>query len=151
MELQIKELILANSEELFGQQIQEGLIQFQKTRKDVEGDLTLVTFPFVKILKKSPQEVGETIGSFLTEKIDSLSEFNVIGGFLNFIISDSHWVNVLNDLDRDANYGFATKKSKPTLMVEYSSPNTNKPLHLGHLRNNFLGYSVAKILEAKWI
>ena len=148
MELQIKELILANSEELFGQQIQEGLIQFQKTRKDVEGDLTLVTFPFVKILKKSPQEVGETIGSFLTEKIDSLSEFNVIGGFLNFIISDSHWVNVLNDLDRDANYGFATKKSKPTLMVEYSSPNTNKPLHLGHLRNNFLGYSVAKILEA---
>ncbi|MFZ9028111.1 MAG: arginine--tRNA ligase [Crocinitomicaceae bacterium] len=148
MELQIKELLLANSEELFGQQIQEGLIQFQKTRKDVEGDLTLVTFPFVKILKKSPQDVGETIGSFLIKKIDSLSEYNVIGGFLNFIISDDHWVNVLNDLDKDPNYGFAPKNSKPTLMVEYSSPNTNKPLHLGHLRNNFLGFSVAKILEA---
>lgn len=148
MELQIKELLLANSEELFGQQIQEGLIQFQKTRKDVEGDLTLVTFPFVKMLKKSPQDVGETIGNFLTEKIDSLSEYNVIGGFLNFIISDDHWVNVLIDLDKDPNYGFASKNSKPTLMVEYSSPNTNKPLHLGHLRNNFLGYSVAKILEA---
>lgn len=148
MELQIKELLLANSEELFGQQIQEGLIQFQKTRKDVEGDLTLVTFPFVKMLKKSPQDVGETIGSFLTERVSELAAYNVIGGFLNFIISDDHWVNVLNDLDKDPNYGFAPKKSKPTLMVEYSSPNTNKPLHLGHLRNNFLGYSVAKILEA---
>jgi arginyl-tRNA synthetase len=148
MESQIKELLLANSEQLFGQQIQEGLIQFQKTRKDVEGDLTLVTFPFVKILKKSPQDVGETIGSFLTTNISKLASYNVIGGFLNFIISDDHWVNVLNELDRDPNFGFAPKNSKPTLMVEYSSPNTNKPLHLGHLRNNFLGYSVAKILEA---
>ena len=114
----------------------------------MEGDLTLVTFPFVKMLKKSPQDVGETIGSFLTERVSELAAYNVIGGFLNFIISDDHWVNVLIDLDKDPNYGFASKNSKPTLMVEYSSPNTNKPLHLGHLRNNFLGYSVAKILEA---
>lgn len=148
MEKQIKELVLENAELLFGQTIDEGLVQFQKTRKDVEGDLTLVTFPFVKILKASPQEVGEKVGVFLKGKMDEISDYNVIGGFLNLIVGSNHWIGVLTEIDRDPSYGFAPKNSKPTLMVEYSSPNTNKPLHLGHLRNNFLGYSVAKILEA---
>jgi len=148
MEAQIKELLVSNSQELFGQQIPEGLIQFQKTRKDVEGDLTLVTFPFVKMLKMSPQDVGETIGRFIISKIDDFNSYNVIGGFLNIVISDDYWLNILLQIDRNDNYGFSAKNSKPTLMVEYSSPNTNKPLHLGHLRNNFLGYSVARILDA---
>lgn len=148
MEQEIKSLVLENAGDLFGAAIDQNLIQFQKTRKDVAGDLTLVTFPFVKILKQSPQQVGERIGEFLKEKIDVVSEYNVIGGFLNLILSDEYWVNVLSEVAGDSEYGFAPKNSRPTLMVEYSSPNTNKPLHLGHLRNNFLGYSVAKILEA---
>ena len=100
MEAQIKELLVSNSQELFGQQIPEGLIQFQKTRKDVEGDLTLVTFPFVKMLKMSPQDLGETIGRFIISKIDDFNSYNVIGGFLNIVISDDYWLNILLRIDR---------------------------------------------------
>lgn len=148
MEQKIKGLVVENAEKLFGQQISEELVQFQKTRKDVEGDLTLVTFPFVKMLKLAPQQVGENIGEFLKENMEEIAGYNVIGGFLNLIVSDAYWVNLLGEINGQEAYGFSPKNSKPTLMVEYSSPNTNKPLHLGHLRNNFLGYSVAKILEA---
>ncbi len=148
MENQIKQILLENSEALFGIQIEEKLIQFQNTRKDVEGDLTLVIFPFVKMLKVSPIDAGEKIGSFLQEKLSFIDKFNVVSGFLNFIIADSHWLNELKNMDENPKFGYSTENSKPTLMVEYSSPNTNKPLHLGHLRNNFLGYSVAEILKA---
>lgn len=148
MEKEIKEVLLNNSEALFGFQIEEKLIQFQKTRKDVEGDLTLVIFPFVKMLKTSPADAGEKIGSFLKEKLDFIQDFNVVSGFLNFIITGEYWVNKLKMIDGNPSFGYAEKDSKPTIMVEYSSPNTNKPLHLGHLRNNFLGYSVAEILKA---
>ncbi len=148
MEKQIKDILLENSEALFGVQINEKQIQFQNTRKDVEGDLTLVIFPFVKMLKVSPVDAGEKIGAFLQEKLSFIDRFNVVSGFLNFIIADSYWLNELGKMDADARYGYANENTKPTLMVEYSSPNTNKPLHLGHLRNNFLGYSVAEILKA---
>ena len=148
MEKEIKEVLLNNSDALFGFQIEEKLIQFQKTRKDVEGDLTLVIFPFVKMLKTSPADAGEKIGSFLKEKLDFIQEFNVVSGFLNFIITGEYWINRLNGINEDPTFGYAEKDSKPTIMVEYSSPNTNKPLHLGHLRNNFLGYSIAEILKA---
>lgn len=148
MESVIKELLVNNSKELFGVEIDGNLIQFQKTRKDVEGDLTLVVFPFVKVLKCSPVEAGEKIGKFVTERVDSIERYNVVGGFLNFIISDSFWLDQLKEISTQESYGYASANSKDTLMVEYSSPNTNKPLHLGHLRNNFLGYSVAEILKA---
>ena len=148
MENKIKELLIANAIELFGNEVDETLIQFQKTRKDVEGDLTLVIFPFVKLLRCSPIEAGEKLGSFLSEKLDFIDSFNVVSGFLNFTISSNYWLDQLVSIDKNEKHGIAAAHSKPTIMVEYSSPNTNKPLHLGHLRNNFLGYSVAEILKA---
>lgn len=148
MENLIKSKILENSEALFGTAVDESLIQFQKTRKDVKGDLTLVIFPFVKLLRCNPVEAGTKIGEFLVKEIPSIGEFEVLGGFLNLVIADSFWLNELNTIQSDARFGLAPADSKPTIMVEYSSPNTNKPLHLGHLRNNFLGYSVAEILKA---
>jgi len=148
MEATIKKLLLENSESLFGQKVGENLIQFQKTRKDVEGDLTLVIFPFVKALKCAPAEAGEKIGSFLKDQIPAIDRYNVVGGFLNFVIGADYWLQVLDFMHGQQKYGFAEPDSKPTVMVEYSSPNTNKPLHLGHLRNIFLGYSVAEILKA---
>jgi len=148
MEFKIKEALLANSEELFGIQVEEKLIQFQKTRKDVEGDLTLVIFPFVKVLKCSPIEAGEKIGAFIQANIENIESYNVVSGFLNFVITSDYWISALAEIDSTEKYGYSEANTKPTLMVEYSSPNTNKPLHLGHLRNNFLGYSVAEILKA---
>ncbi|MBL4862688.1 MAG: arginine--tRNA ligase [Crocinitomicaceae bacterium] len=148
MELKIKEILLANSKALFDVEIDEKLIQFQKTRKDVEGDLTLVIFPFVKMLKCSPIDAGNKIGKFIAEQVDFIESFNVVSGFLNFVISSDYWISALREIDKDSRYGYAEVNSKSTVMVEYSSPNTNKPLHLGHLRNNFLGYSVAEILKA---
>lgn len=148
MEAVIKKALLDNTTELFGMDIEEKLIQFQKTRKDVEGDLTLVVFPFGKILQCSPVDAGEKIGAFLVDAIDDLSSYTVINGFLNLIVSDAYWLNELSKMNSHDRFGFSDPNSKPTVMVEYSSPNTNKPLHLGHLRNIFLGYSVAEILKA---
>ncbi len=148
MESIIKDILLDNSQTLFGLDVPEKMIQFQKTRKDVEGDLTLVVFPFGKVLKCSPVDAGERIGAFLVEKIEDLTSYSVINGFLNLIISDSYWLTKLAEMNEQERYGFVEPNSKPTVMVEYSSPNTNKPLHLGHLRNIFLGYSVAEILKA---
>ena len=148
MELKIKEALLSNSEMLFGMQVEEKLIQFQKTRKDVSGDLTLVIFPFVKVLKCSPAEAGEKIGEFIIGNLGNIDSYSVVGGFLNFVIDADYWISALSEMDKIEKYGFGEPNTKPTIMVEYSSPNTNKPLHLGHLRNNFLGYSVAEILKA---
>ncbi len=148
MENQIKNVLIENAESLFGMPIEEKLIQFQKTRKDVEGDLTLVIFPFVKLLRCSPADAGEKIGTLLVERIEHIERFEVVSGFLNLIIAADYWLNALTDMEKQPHYGFAEENSKPTVMVEYSSPNTNKPLHLGHLRNIFLGYSVAEILKA---
>jgi arginyl-tRNA synthetase len=148
MESTIKELLVANSTELFGLQIEANLVQFQKTRKEVEGDLTLVIFPFVKLLRCAPQEAGEKIGQFLVGNMPEIERFEVVSGFLNLSISADYWIEQLNAMTGVKTYGYAEANSKSTVMVEYSSPNTNKPLHLGHLRNNFLGYSVSEILKA---
>ena len=148
MENQIKKIVLENSELLFGVNIDASIIQFQKTRKEVEGDLTLVIFPFVKVLRCSPDEAGKKIGDFLQERLSFISHYSVVSGFLNFVISNDYWLSQLEMIHEKSDFGFEKPNSKPTLMVEYSSPNTNKPLHLGHLRNNFLGYSVAEILKA---
>ena len=148
MESQIKQILVENSEALFGTTIDSKIIQFQKTRKVVEGDLTLVIFPFVKALRCSPEEAGNKIGMFIQEKLPFISHYNVVSGFLNFVISNEYWLSELDTINNNSTFGFESPNSKPTIMVEYSSPNTNKPLHLGHLRNNFLGYSVAEILKA---
>ena len=148
MEQHIKELLLKHADELFGTEVNGSLIQFQKTRKDVEGDLTLVIFPFVKMLRCSPLEAGEKIGNFLIEKLYFIEKYEVVSGFLNLVISPSYWIEKLNELNGQPTFGYAPANSKKLVMVEYSSPNTNKPLHLGHLRNNFLGYSVSEILKA---
>ncbi|NVK66188.1 MAG: arginine--tRNA ligase, partial [Flavobacteriales bacterium] len=148
MELKITKALLANAESLFGTTIDESSIQFQKTRKDVEGDITLVTFPFVKILRCSPVDAGNKIGAFLSENIEEIASYEAINGFLNLVLTDDYWLEQLSGVAKTEKFGYSEPNSKPTVMVEYSSPNTNKPLHLGHLRNNFLGYSVAEILKA---
>ncbi len=136
-------------ETLYGQPVDEKTIQLQATRKEFEGDLTLVVFPFVKMSKKKPEDTAAEIGDELMKIDSAVAKYNVIKGFLNLSISKSNWVNQLNNMLADDAYG--TKKAtadSPLFMVEYSSPNTNKPLHLGHIRNNLLGYSLCKILEA---
>jgi arginyl-tRNA synthetase len=147
MESIIKERLLSNAETVFGCQIEANLVQFQLTRKDVAGDLTLVLFPFVKMLRTSPQEVGEKIGAFLKSEFDFIESIEVVNGFLNIIYNETFWLDRLTKIASNENYGVVTPDSKPLKMVEYSSPNTNKPLHLGHLRNIFLGASVSEILK----
>jgi arginyl-tRNA synthetase len=148
MEKKIKDLLLTNSMALFGSQIEENQIQFQITRKDVEGDFTLVTFPFSKLMRCSPADAATKIGDFLKSQLAEIEKFEVINGFLNICLNDSYWIEQLNEIQKSENFGFSAPNSKPLYMVEYSSPNTNKPLHLGHLRNIFLGYSVSEILKA---
>ncbi len=123
--------------------------EFQATRKDFAGDLTLVIFPLLKIIKGNPVVIGEQIGQYLLDKVEDVKGFNVVKGFLNIEIGDSYYVNRFNTIKEDHNFGFGTSKpGEKAIMVEYSSPNTNKPLHLGHVRNNLLGYSVAEIIKA---
>lgn len=148
MEQLIKQTLIAHAVELFGVQIEEKSIQFQLTRKEFEGDLTLVVFPFVKLLRTSPDQAAQKIGLFLKEKLTEISAFNAVQGFLNLSISNAYWVDELSAMHNNPRFGFQPEASKGTMLVEYSSPNTNKPLHLGHLRNNFLGFSVAEILKA---
>ncbi|WP_066757683.1 arginine--tRNA ligase [Crocinitomix algicola] len=143
--LTIKTLELLS--DFYEQAIDANLIQFQKTRKDFEGDITLVVFPLAKIAKKSPPQTGDEIGQLLVDKIDYIGSFNTVQGFLNLVITDQYWLEELKEIETVDNYGIQPR-TEQKLMVEYSSPNTNKPLHLGHLRNNFLGHSVARILEA---
>ena len=123
-------------------------VEFQPTRKDFEGDITVVVFPMLRVVKGNPVEIGTKIGEHLVTNVVEVSKFNVIKGFLNLVIADSFYVDFFNSIYSDKNYGYATPSSRDAIMVEYSSPNTNKPLHLGHIRNNLLGYSVAEILKA---
>lgn len=148
MENTIKSVLLKNAESFFGTQIEEKNIQFQVTRKEFEGDLTLVAFPFAKLWKVSPQDAAQKLGGILVESIEEIEKFNVIQGFLNLVLKADYWKKQLKLSENNPRFGWCEPNSKGTLLVEYSSPNTNKPLHLGHLRNNFLGYSVAEILKA---
>jgi len=122
-------------------------VEFQPTRKDFEGDITIVVFPMLRVVKGNPVQIGEQIGGYLEQHVDAVAGFNVIKGFLNIVINDGFYLDFLNSISSVENFGFV-KESKDAVMVEYSSPNTNKPLHLGHIRNNLLGYSVAEILKA---
>lgn len=124
-------------------------ITLQKTRKEFEGDYTLVTFPYIKAAGKSPEQVGEALGKYLVENNLAISAYNVVKGFLNISLSDQFWIHYLNQIINEGNFGFKNESSGKTIMLEYSSPNTNKPLHLGHIRNNLLGFSVAEILKTQ--
>ncbi|WP_209404029.1 arginine--tRNA ligase [Pseudozobellia sp. WGM2] len=123
-------------------------VEFQPTRKDFEGDITIVVFPMLRFIKGNPVQIGEQIGAYLEKEVEAVSGFNVIKGFLNIVIGDAFYVNFFKEIKDVADYGFEAQKDDEAVMVEYSSPNTNKPLHLGHIRNNLLGYSVAEILKA---
>ena len=149
MEKQIQQAVIAAIKELYGQEIPEKMATLQKTRAEFEGNLTLVVFPFLKMSKKAPEATAEEIGQYLKANCPAVSGYNVVKGFLNLVIGGNAWINVLKDIDANPHYGEkqATADS-PLVMIEYSSPNTNKPLHLGHVRNNLLGWSLAQIMAA---
>ena len=137
-------------EELYGQQVPDNLVQLQETRPEFEGQLTLVVFPLLKMSHKKPEDTAQDIGQYLVSKVpDVISKFNVIKGFLNLTISSAQWIELLQSIQQDDSFGFipVTDKS-PLVMIEYSSPNTNKPLHLGHVRNNLLGWALANVMQA---
>ena len=141
----IEKSIKSSFDKIF--QMKPKTIELQQTKKEFEGDITLVVFPFVKELKMSPKEIAEKIGDYLLE-INSVVSYNVVSGFLNLSISDNYYFDFFNSVKDDSRYGFSKTISKDAVMVEYSSPNTNKPLHLGHIRNNLLGYSMSEIYKA---
>ncbi len=145
----ITEATIKAVKELYGQDVPEKMVQLQKTKDTFEGNLTLVVFPFLKISHKKPEDTAQQIGEVLQRDCEAVARFNVVKGFLNLVVAPQAWVSLLNDINADAKFGEkqATADS-PLVMVEYSSPNTNKPLHLGHVRNNLLGWSLSKIMEA---
>ena len=145
----ITEATIKAVKELYGQDVPEKMVQLQKTKETFEGNLTLVVFPFLKISHKKPEDTAQQIGEVLQRDCEAVARFNVVKGFLNLVVAPQAWVSLLNDINADAKFGEkqATDDS-PLVMVEYSSPNTNKPLHLGHVRNNLLGWSLSKIMEA---
>ncbi len=134
---------------LYDAEIEESSVQIQLTKKEFEGDLTVVVFPFTKFSRKGPEQTGSDIGEFLIQNVSEISKYNVVKGFLNLVISSSYWLNLLKEISENEDFGFkAVADDSQIAMVEYSSPNTNKPLHLGHIRNNLLGYSISEILAA---
>lgn len=149
LEITLQEAIIKALKSLYGESVNTIQVQLQKTKKEFEGHLTLVVFPFLKISKKSPEQTAQEIGEWLVDNESMIAQFNVIKGFLNLVITSSCWIESLNDINAQTNYGFVSeKKDAPLVMIEYSSPNTNKPLHLGHIRNNLLGYALSEILKA---
>jgi arginyl-tRNA synthetase len=123
-------------------------VEFQATRKEFAGDITVVVFSMLRVVKGNPAVIGEQVGQYLQDNVDLVQGFNVVKGFLNIEIDDSYYVNFFKTIKGKTNYGFVEQKDDKAVMVEYSSPNTNKPLHLGHVRNVLLGYSVAEIIKA---
>jgi len=148
IEESLKNYVLIAVNELYNIKIENKLIQIQDTSKEFEGDYTIVVFPLVKILKKSPDIIGNELGTYLLNKSGLVKKYNVIKGFLNLLIFEKKWIDILSSLSLSDNFGFNQAESPLTYMIEYSSPNTNKPLHLGHIRNNLLGFSLSRILEA---
>ena len=134
---------------LYGQDVPEKMVQLQKTRSEFEGNLTLVVFPFVKMARKSPEQTAQEIGQYLVEHCSAIEKYNVVKGFLNLSVGEGAWLQLLEAIDQDEHFGTKVAGDEaPLVMIEYSSPNTNKPLHLGHVRNNLLGWSLAQIMEA---
>ncbi|MFV0270801.1 MAG: arginine--tRNA ligase [Macellibacteroides fermentans] len=149
IEQQIASTIVSGIKELYGTDIDGAQIQLGKTKKEFKGHLTLVVFPFLKISRKSPEQTAQDLGKYLLENEPAVADFNVIKGFLNLTISASCWIELLNTIHSSPSFGTVeATETSPLVMIEYSSPNTNKPLHLGHVRNNLLGYSLAEIMKA---
>lgn len=147
MENKLIKKVVEGLKHLYDAEVDVKQIQVQKTRKEFDGDLTVVVFPFLRASKKGPEQTAEDLGAYIRDNVLEVEGFNVVKGFLNFSISAKYWLDVFSNISTTTDYGFQTDSGK-TVMVEYCSPNTNKPLHLGHLRNNFLGFSVANILKA---
>ncbi len=149
IENQIASSVIASVKELYGQEVPMSMVQLQKTKSNFEGNLTLVVFPFLKISKQKPEDTAKAIGELLVRDCLAVASFNVVKGFLNLNIAKEAWVDLLNDIHSDEKFGEKpVTEDSPLVMIEYSSPNTNKPLHLGHVRNNLLGWSLAQIMEA---
>ena len=149
IEQQIINAAQAAVKELYGQEVPEKMVQLQKTKKEFEGNLTLVVFPFLKISRKKPDETAREIGEYIKQNCEAIADFNAVGGFLNLVIDKKAWLALLNEMNLNEKFGEKpVTETSPLVMIEYSSPNTNKPLHLGHVRNNLLGWSLAQIMEA---
>lgn len=149
IEQAIEANIVSAIKDLYGAEVDTSLTQLQKTRKEFKGHLTLVTFPFLKISRKSPEQTAQEIGQWLSANSPHIARFNVVKGFLNLEIAGTCWLDLLSDINSQPEYGISkATDNSPLVMIEYSSPNTNKPLHLGHIRNNLLGFSISEILKA---
>ena len=149
IESQITQTAIEAVKQLYGQEVSADSLQPQKTKSNFQGNLTLVVFPLLKVSKKKPEETAEEIGAYLKEHCNAVADYNVVKGFLNLTISTEAWIGLLNDINAQPHFGEKQPTAdSPLVMVEYSSPNTNKPLHLGHVRNNLLGWSLSKIMEA---
>lgn len=149
IEQQVTQAIITGIQSIYGTEVPASQVQLQKTKKEFKGHLTLVVFPFLRVSKKSPEQTAQEIGEYLQANEPAVAEFNVIKGFLNLTITSACWVGLLNDVNAQPNYGIIpVTDQSPLVMIEYSSPNTNKPLHLGHVRNNLLGYSLAEVMKA---
>ncbi len=134
---------------LYGQEVPEKMVQLQKTKREFEGNLTLVVFPFLKISRKKPEDTAQDLGEYIKQNCDAIADFNVVKGFLNLVIDSKAWIGLLKEMNSNPKFGEKpVTENSPLVMIEYSSPNTNKPLHLGHVRNNLLGWSLAQIMEA---
>lgn len=149
IENQIASSVIASVKELYGQDVPMSMVQLQKTKSNFEGNLTLVVFPFLKMSRQKPEDTARAIGELLVRDCAAVAGFNVVKGFLNLNVAKEAWVELLNDIHADEKFGEKpVTEQSPLVMIEYSSPNTNKPLHLGHVRNNLLGWSLAQIMEA---
>ena len=149
IEQQIVATAIAAVKELYGQEVPEKMVQLQKTRSEFEGNLTLVVFPFLKISHKKPEDTAQDLGQYIKDNCQAIADFNVVKGFLNLVIDKKAWLGLLNEMNANEKFGEKpVTENSPLVMIEYSSPNTNKPLHLGHVRNNLLGWSLAQIMEA---
>ena len=149
IEQQIVATAIAAVKELYGQDVPEKMVQLQKTRSEFEGNLTLVVFPFLKISHKKPEDTAQDLGQYIKDNCQAIADFNVVKGFLNLVIDKKAWLGLLNEMNANEKFGEKpVTENSPLVMIEYSSPNTNKPLHLGHVRNNLLGWSLAQIMEA---
>ena len=149
IENQISRAVIAAVKELYAQEVTEAMVQLQKTKSTFEGNYTLVVFPFLKISRKKPEYTAQEIGEYIAKHCEAVADFNVVKGFLNLVIAAEAWISLLNDIHSDDHFGEKpVTEASPLVMVEYSSPNTNKPLHLGHVRNNLLGWALSQIMQA---
>ena len=145
----LKKKVIDAVQKIYRQLAEEKTIQIQRTRKDFEGDFTLVVFPLLRVSKKPPEQTASEIGEYLKSEVSEIKDYNVIKGFLNLVVDNDFWISFLNSSIQNKNFGYKKVANPQKILIEYSSPNTNKPLHLGHIRNNLLGYSVANILETQ--